>query len=189
MNTKRAPGTPIRKLTEGYPKRFSNGMSWEMDEEGNHCIVGRHGERCGWSRYEGITVSPDGKYIAVTSYFAGILPVGTLLEITEVPQVSTIPEKYTTVPFPDAAETDDINLLQMYLHPCGERAEALSHKDHMVVMALGDGCGNHKKMADWELVNGGLIWSWRHVVNSSEDAKTAMAQKIRELVVPAKAME
>ena len=71
---------PARPLT-GQPKVFENGMSWEMDESGNHRIVDADGIGGEWATYESIASSPSGQHIAVSQYFAGGLPAEMILEI------------------------------------------------------------------------------------------------------------
>ncbi len=91
-------------------------------------------------------------------------------------------DRYTTVPFSDAIEIDDWELCEMYLHHGGSRSTCLNLDDHLDVFSRGDGYG---KMTGEKLLEQGLDWDWSHIRDSSDDAITEMAYRIRELVVPA----
>jgi hypothetical protein len=71
----------------GNPVRFTNGYTWEMDQEGNHRIVTADGKGGDWISYRFIAISPCGQYIAMSHYYACDLPAERLLKIEAIDYV------------------------------------------------------------------------------------------------------
>jgi len=71
-------------MTERPGTLFQNGMRWEMSDAGRHRIVEPDGTPNPWCSYSELARAKGGDFIAATSYFLGVLPVGVLLEVKTV---------------------------------------------------------------------------------------------------------
>jgi hypothetical protein len=70
--------------------------------------------------------------------------------------------------------TTDWHFCVSYLHWSGLNNKVLTAKQQQEVRKLGDGFGKG-------ITDPNLIWDWSHVRDSSPEAVTAMANKIKEL--------
>jgi hypothetical protein len=63
------------------PVRTEAGYAWEMDEAGWHRIVDPQGRGGPWAAYQSPAVSPEGRHVAFTQCFEGLVPCERVIEL------------------------------------------------------------------------------------------------------------